>query len=379
MSNIIDYMDWRGDLTFSMAPLNEVDGLIFAQLSYVELDFIYEKDKTQKLTIEEIAKLYFERYSEEDIAGFTLLLQNCSKVLKKMAETERFKNLIVEDYVAEFDPEKNKQFGVINVKIKEGIYYIAFRGTDDSLAGWEEDFQACYMMPVASQVEAASYIQQFFKTYSGKAYIGGHSKGGNLAVYATVMAGSKNKKRIKKVHNFDGPGFLQEFVEKSAYKKMAELVENYNPQASIVGMIMFRDDNVTIVASSEKGLMQHTGISWQVCGNHFVNAENFENMSLVFGNVNRSWINEISQEERAMLIEIVFKLLREGFDTVTGLKEGFFNTTTTILKSYSNLEKETRKNVKKIVGQVIKLSRESYSETKKEIKLFEEKTAKNVD
>ena len=140
-----------------------------------------------------------------------------------------------------------------------------------------------------------------------------------------------------------------------------------------MGMIMFRDDDCVIVESSEKGLMQHAGISWQVKGTHFVTADSFENFSMVFSQANKTWINGISEEERELFIEIVFRILRDGFDTVTGLKEGFFTTATAIIKSYNGIEKETRRMIRRIVGHVIKLSKESYFETRKMIKSSEEK------
>lgn len=373
MANIIDYMDWRGDITFEQSGLNEVDGLIFSQLAYIPFDGLLESGFSEYRTIEDIGSAFFSVYSEDIIDTWTDLLKNCCLVLKKMMETDRFRKLLLFNYCSEFDPEESKQFAAVTINLSDDTCYIAFRGTDDSIAGWEEDFKACYMMPVPAQSKAAEYVRYVLDNYNGKIYIGGHSKGGNLAVYASMVEGYKDKERIIRVQNYDGPGFLQEYVESEGYRKIVDIVDSYTPKASIVGMIMFREDESVIVESSEKGFMQHTGISWQILGKHFQTADSYENFSMVFSKANKIWINEISMEERELFIEIVFKVLKSGFDTVTGLKEGFFNTATTILKSYNNVDKETRKMIRKIIGQIIKLSTSSYKETKKEIKNLEEK------
>lgn len=375
MANIIDYMDWRGDVTFAHSPINEIDGLIFSMLAYIPFDDMLEQGFTEYRSLKEVGSQFFETYPAEEIEKWPQLLKSCSEVLKKMMEVDRFKDLLLCNYVAESDTVSNKpmQFGAITVVIDEGLYYVAYRGTDDTLAGWEEDFIACYMMPVPAQKKASEYLKYVLKNTTGSVYLGGHSKGGNLAVYAAVEEGYKRKKRIARVHNYDGPGFLQEYVEKKEYAEMATIVDNYCPRASVVGMIMFREDDGVIVESSEKGLMQHTGISWQVLGNGFITAESHEDLSLIFSRANKQWINEIGRDERELFIELVFTILREGFDTVTGMKEGFFSTATTIIKSYNHIDKETRKMARKILGQVIKLYTATRKETKKEIKNLEEK------
>lgn len=374
MANIIDYMDWRGDITFDRSGVNEVDGLIFSQLAYIPFDGLLENGFTEYRTIEDVGNAFFSVYTEDIIENWTELLKSCCLVLRKMMESDRFKNLLLCNYCSEFDPEKSKQFAAITINLTCNTCYVAFRGTDDSIAGWEEDFNACYMMPVPAQSKAAEYIRYVLDNFDGFIYIGGHSKGGNLAVYASMVEGYKDKNRIVRVQNYDGPGFLQEYVESEGYRRIIDIVDSYTPKASIVGMIMFSGDDNVIVESSEKGFMQHTAISWQVLGSHFQTADSYENFSVVFSKANKIWINEISREERALFIEIVFKVLKSGFDTVTGLKEGFFNTATTILKSYNDVDKETRKLIRSIIGQIIKLSTSSYKETKKEIKNLEEKS-----
>ena len=365
MANLMDYMEWRGDVTFKASEVNEIDGLIFSQMSYVFFEDIID-DKNN--TIGELAERFFNKYSMEEIDNLPEIIKSSCMIFKKMAECERYKHLRLINYVTDFQPDIAKQFAAVTVVIDEENYYVAYRGTDDSLAGWEEDFKACYMMPVLSQTEAVEYLCEIMRLFHGNVYLGGHSKGGNLATYAAVMIDSKYKDRIVRIDNYDGPGFLPEFVESEAYKEMCCKVRTYNPQKSIVGMIMFREGENVIVESTGKGFMQHSGITWKVHGRHFVTCDRYEKFSENFAEINRSWINEISKEERELAIEIVFKVIRSGFDTVTGLKEGFFSTASTIVSSYKGVDKATRKVIGKIVSKMIRLSSDSISERRKEKK-----------
>ena len=185
MADIMDYMEWRGDVTFDMIPVNEVDGLIFSQFAYIPLEGVID-DMSGEMSVLEAGNRFFDIHSEEEISGYTELLKNCCRVFKGMMNCDRFKNLKIKYYHADFNPEIAKQFGAVTIVIHNDLYYVAFRGTDDSLAGWEEDFKACYTMPVEAQVEAESYLGRIFNDYDGKIYIGGHSKGGNLAVLSLI-------------------------------------------------------------------------------------------------------------------------------------------------------------------------------------------------
>lgn len=368
MANIIDYMDWRGDITFDKSPLNEVDGLIFSQFAYIPLEGILKLDSSDYHTIKEVGTAFFNLHTGEEIEAYPPLLNNCCKVLKKMMETERFGNLLVGDYRSDFDPGVAKQFAAVTIIISTLVRYIAFRGTDDSIAGWEEDFKTCYMMPVPAQADAAKYLANAMSYYDCKFYLGGHSKGGNLAVYAAFMEGSRDRERILGIQNYDGPGMPRKYLDLREYREIVNLVKNYNPRVCVVGLIMYRVNDGIIVESSEKGFMQHTGISWQVKGTEFVRADSYEKFSVIFDKANKSWIEEISIEDRELFVETVFKIIKEGFDSVTGLKDGFFNTATTILKSYNDIEKDSRRDARKILGNLIRLSKNSYKETKKEMK-----------
>ena len=261
------------------------------------------------------------------------------------------------------DPEKAMQFGAVTILLGNGDIVVAFRGTDGTITGWEEDFNLCYMMPVASQVEADEYLDSVMNTLAGKVYICGHSKGGNLAIYSTFHRSDEQIMRIEKVYSFDGPGFMKEVVAGAEYKRIIPKIESYLPQSSIVGMIMYSGEDYNIVHSEAHGLMQHFVLSWNVIGKEFVPDEQLKNVSIVFNSACRKWIDGISPKERRLFTHIVFKILKApNADSFSEYSSNLIRTANSIIKSYGSLDKTTRQMIKKIVAQMIKMSRESLSE-----------------
>ena len=201
------------------------------------------------------------------------------------------------------------------------------------------------------------------KSFSGKVYICGHSKGGNLAIYSTFHRSDEQIMRIEKVYSFDGPGFMKEVVAGAEYKRIIPKIESYLPQSSIVGMIMYSGDDYNIVHSDAHGLMQHFVLSWNVIGKEFVPDEQLKDVSIVFNSACRKWIDGISPKERRLFTHIVFKILKApNADSFSEYSSNLIRTANSIIKSYGSLDKTTRQMIKKIVAQMIKMSRESLSE-----------------
>ncbi len=376
MANIMDYLDWRGDVPVEVDGINEVDGLILSQFAYLPFEGIIGDGWNNDITIAQAGRRYFEKNTRKMLEKTPELIQNCSELLRRMMTAPRYMNMKVNNYVAKYDPMIAKQFAAVTVEVTADTWFVNFRGTDDTLAGWEEDFKACYMTPVASQIEAERYLDLTFRYFSGQIYVGGHSKGGNLAMYSSIYLNEQYKSRLIKVYNYDGPGFLLDVIQSEEYTETIDKIQSYMPQGSVVGMIMYHEENCKVVLSVEKGLMQHKAVTWEVLGKSFVYQEKFKNSSIILAKAIKAWVNEISQEERELFIEIVFKVLRSGSDTVTGLTSDMWASMNTIFKSYKGLDKTTKKMVRGIVGQVIKLGTRTIADNKKNNKsaeLLEEK------
>ena len=364
MADILDYLDWRGDIPMEYSPFNEIDGLILTQFVYLPFEGIVDSGWDSKITVEEAGKKYLQIYDNED-ESLTILINSCRDVLRKMIKSDRFRYLKLYNYVQKYDTVTSKQFAAMTVELSPDCAFVIFRGTDDTLTGWEEDFKLCYMTPVASQVEAEIYLKDVCRVCKHDIIIGGHSKGGNLSIYAAMCQSDEDKERISRIYNFDGPGFLREIVERDDYLKIIPKVYTYMPQGSVVGMIMYNEGSQSIVKSTEKGFLQHTAISWQVWGTHFIFEEKFDRNSILFNKATKNWVEEIDADKREQFIEHIFQLLKSGeSETLTEITAGLPQVMNKIIHSYSDLDKPTRRILRGIVGQMLKITTQTIRENR---------------
>ena len=199
MANIIDYLNWRGDLTFSQVPLNEIDSLILSRISYFPFDNLFQGE--EKITIEKA----YKRFKKEK--DKTVLQIDDLELFPAVAGCARYKDLVLLDYINKIEPKEEKQFSAITICLPNNLLYVSFRGTDNTLIGWKEDFNMSFSSHVPSQKDSKVYLDDIANKYEGDIIVGGHSKGGNLAVYAATFCNDETKKRIKVIYNEDGPGF----------------------------------------------------------------------------------------------------------------------------------------------------------------------------
>ena len=207
MANILEYLDWRGDLTLSERPFNEVDNLILAEICYLDFSgFVPAGFQTQQVTLQAAASAYFAAHPETNMG--VLVPDQIPVLVEHAAKTARFGDIRLLGYVNRIDEETQTQFSALTMLLPDGSAYVAFRGTDDTIVGWKEDFNMAFTPEIPAQKYAAEYLRQVSGTLPFRPLlVGGHSKGGNLAVYASVFCGQEVQKRILAVYNNDGPGF----------------------------------------------------------------------------------------------------------------------------------------------------------------------------
>lgn len=221
MANMMDYLDWRGDLTFTASGFNEVDNLLFAELVYTSFDGIVTgQSEAEAVTLAEASAVFWEQNSREEILARVSMTKAAPFVLEKMAKTERFRDVKLWGYVNDISEEEQSQFAVMCAGLPDGSIYVSFRGTDNTITGWREDFNMGYLSETPGQLKAVSYVEQMLGDGSCPVRIGGHSKGGNLAVYAAVHCSSGLQDRILAVYSNDGPGFRRDIVESAAYQRV---------------------------------------------------------------------------------------------------------------------------------------------------------------
>ncbi len=351
MADIRDYIAWRGDLSFKQAPFCNVDNLILSEFAYVDLKgIIPSPTEGESITLKEAADIFFHRHSVQELEESISFVREAPFLFKSMAESERFGQLKLCNFLDVVDEVAQMQFAAFHIKLGDGTTFVVFRGTDDTLVGWKEDFNMGFISPVPSQLAAVEYLNNTVKVGSGKLRIGGHSKGGNLAIYSSVNCSQRVKKKIIEIYNNDGPGFDKDFVEKQEFKELIPKIRNIIPYHSVVGMLLQRGGDVMVVESSQVGVMQHDPMSWQVQGADFVQTGHVSKASKVLGSALANWIDGLDKKERKDFVEALFAIIKaSGATTLTDLRTDMLNSAGAGLKLYASMDKESRNVIKNIL------------------------------
>ena len=325
MANIEDYLVWRGDIPFDIDPFNEVDNAVLCELVYTAFDDIVPgPGLKEKISIEDACDLFFDKYSEKDLLAKTSLTRRAPFLMEKMAHSKRFGGMKLAGFVNEIDTEDQSQFAVCSFYLPDGTIYVAFRGTDDSLIGWKEDFNMSFSPGTGGQLKAVEYLNKNFARTMKQLRIGGHSKGGSFALYGAAFCKPHIKDNIIEIYNNDGPGFIPEILKTPEYKSVIKRVHKFIPNESIIGMMMYTKAKVSVVTSNTKGISQHDLFSWQVARNKFVKAEGVANSSVMIDEIMKEWTKKFDYETRAAFGDVFFELLSNSGATkmshITGNK-----------------------------------------------------------
>lgn len=356
MANINDYLLWRGDIPInSKFKFNEIDSMILARFSYLRFDMI-------KLESVETIKSISEKM--KDIVNDDFRYNGDKEMITYLGESERFKDMLVTDFVEVDDKDTEKQFSAVTVHINDNELYVSFIGTDASLIGWKEDFNMSFLENVPCQIAGKEYLSMIAEKYNkAKIRIGGHSKGGNVAIFSAISANEKLQNQIIKVYNYDGPGFNKSIIEKYGNKAILDKLETYLPQDSVIGRILDHKEKTTVVLSLEKGLYQHDIFSWQVLQTDLVRLERNTQISEDIKETLDSWLTSTTNMQRKIFIDSVFELFysteANSFgDMTTTLMSNIIK----ILKKYKEISKED----KKIMGEMISIFVKAYFAVLKE-------------
>ncbi len=358
MANLLDYLDWRGDLTLEQSPFNEVDNLILAELSFVDFnDIVPAPGQGGSVVLREAAERFFARFPEgEKIDMGVLVPAAIPEMLRKMADSRRFGDMKLNCFVDQLDVGKGEQFAALAIETGDKSLYLSFRGTDDTLAGWKEDFELACMPEVPAQKKALAYVRDAAKQFPRKHLrLGGHSKGGNLAVYAGVFCPESIQKRITAVWSNDGPGFHTDLLELPEHRRIAERIYSIVPKSSVVGMLLEHEEDYMVVDSDQLGFMQHDGFSWQVMGDHFITLRQMTRQAHISDQELRKWVHGLTVEQRETFVTALFDVLTaSGAVTLTDLKADRFKAVGAMVKAMKDMDKETREGLWDFVGLLFK-------------------------
>lgn len=307
MANILDYLAWRGDLTFEKDPFNSIDALILSCLSYIDFRDIVPSNGGNKITVEKASEKYFSIHSQEELDQDKSFIKFAPVMLRALSQTERYKSSYLANFVDDTDISRQIQFAALEIITSDGYSFISFRGTDDTIIGWKEDFNLSFMT-VPAENEAAAYLQKIMKGRLNKIRIGGHSKGGHLAIHAAVMAPSDLTDRIEQIYSFDGPGFNHEAIETEPFKHIQPKVRKFIPETSIIGRLLDNTVEPMVVKSNELGIMQHDPLSWQLEGKNFETCLTTDMISDLFDDTMTGWLAEMTFEDRKVFVDELFSV-----------------------------------------------------------------------
>ena len=351
MANIIDYIEWRGDLSFSAVPFNDIDALILCQISYLDFSGIVSERFKEYITLDDAASLFrsAKDFSKRRKVGAMINSQTV-ELLFAAASSKRFGNVKACGYTARFDLQKEEQFSATTFLTGDKHAFVAFRGTDDTIIGWKEDFNMGVLETVPAQTDALGYLTGAMKSIRGRFRVGGHSKGGNLAIYAGANIAGKFKKRIACVYNNDGPGFREETVASPEFRELVPKIRSFYPQFSIVGMLFSHADSYAVVESEQDGIMQHDPFSWHLTKDGFVSLPGFDAASEWFHDTFNAWFRALSEAERSRFVGTLFKVLQAtDARTNSELEKNWWQNSAKIVGAFAKLDGPSRDNIIKTV------------------------------
>lgn len=313
MSNILDYIDWRGDLSVKAAPFCEVDNLILSVLAYMELDGIADGENLRRsISLSDAAERYFLRYGGKTPPTGVLIPKEFPVLYRKAAESHRFGEMRVLRFKKVISRESETQFAAVCFAVGDGSFFVSYRGTDDTIVGWKENFNMSFMESVPAQELARDYLEEAARHIRGKIRVGGHSKGGNLAMYASANASPRVQRRIINVYNNDGPGFRKSMERHLGFAAISDRVQTSVPHFSVVGLLLEHGKVDKVVKSTADRLWQHDPITWEIRGDSFVTAETVSEESLRIEKTIKAWVAELSEDERREFVEAVYKAFTVG-------------------------------------------------------------------
>jgi len=352
MGNIISYVTEKGDLSFDEWAFNEVDSLILSQLSYLDFQHTQATKKHFLITFSELREYQIESFTDE-----TLFSDNNKELLFRVMTSKRFGCISLGYYINHRDLKQEKQFCAVTFRLKKDFYYIAYRGTDGSLVGWKEDFNLSFLQHIPAQSDAVLYYERVSKWRKGAFLLGGHSKGGNLAVYTAMKCNKKAKKKINAVYNHDGPGFLREVFSTEEYNSIAHLIYKTVPQDSIVGLLLEQHGNYSVIESNAFSFLQHNPFSWLVEDGQFIQLKSVTLFSEYTNQTLNIWLLQLDIETRKEFVDHLYHIFKStNVQTISELISLGKDGVKILFRSIQESDTNTKSMMYKTIGELIKIS-----------------------
>ena len=352
MKTIINYaIDEKR--SFREYPFNEVDSLVLSTIAYFNFDkdipslFSNGKKQLKDITIKES---YVSSLGDKN---------QYIKLLENAINNPRFNELYLDNYYDKEIKEEEIQFRALTFENKD-FMYISYMGTKiDCLYSWKEDFKLSYLKQVPAQKYALKYLNKVMLSTLKPIYVGGHSKGGNLAIYASMNTFLLNKLRIKKIFSHDGPGFIKEIFESNKYKSIKNKIYKTVPSTAIVGMFFNNDDDYKVVKAAHQGFRQHSPINWGVKNSAFAILKDRSRLSKFIDKRFTTWVDNLTDEQKINFTNCLFEALEKGgFDSMDIANRNYMSMIKAVRKGLNNVDKETRELIVEIFKRLIAFKQE---------------------
>ena len=339
--SLADYIRWRGDLSFCEAHFCEIDALILCQISYLHLEgLVPARNERGSVLARELPARFaaIPNAVERRYLGAFESANETAKLFADAFATRRFGELEAFAYESVTDEENAKQFAAISFLLPDKTVFIAFRGTDDTIAGWKEDFTMAFLPVIPAQEAAAEYTRAIYAKSAGRhraLRLGGHSKGGNLAIYAAACSGGRVRGKVLSVYNFDGPGFSKERLESPEFCAIESRTISFTPELSIIGMLFEHSSKLNVVASGGRGIQQHNLLLWKLDGPRFARLSDTSAFSKFFDRQLKKYLAENGTEQRRELVSSIFDVIAASeARTLTDLKKGGIESAAAMLSAF---------------------------------------------
>ena len=355
---LLDYLQWRNDVPLSVSPFNEVDNVIFSYLSYIDFRDLKE-DWKGFFDLKDLFRDFCEKYSLEEIQTTGEFTERAPLLLQEMMAGERFSATKVGYYAEDFDKDKVKQFAALVFLLPDGRNYISFRGTDKTITGWKEDFLMSCRTETAGAKEAVAYFNKIAPVLEGELILGGHSKGGNFAMYAAAFCEAEHKERIVQVYNNDGPGFREEVIQSPEFQELLPKIITIAPQSSIIGQLLSNPAEQHVIHSTAKGILQHDAMTWEAEKDTLVSSE-LDELSEYTKTTLGSWLESMDDETRESLCTTAFSLIESTkSETFIEFSGNLMKNMETIWKEMGKLPEEKKKEIMNALSNLMESSKQA--------------------
>lgn len=381
MANIVDYAKLNCDLTFKEQALSIEDALVLCELSYLKFDGLLEPMSKEPVSIKELAS----KDNSRNMFSDPKYGKDYEKLFNAALASKRFGDIAFSFYINKIEVENETQFAAVTYTLPTGDLFLAFRGTDESIVGWQEDFMLALDRPHAGRSLSVDYVNEVAANTVGRLYTGGHSKGGNHAVFSSMNADPSAKERIINVFSFDGPGFRPEVIKEYHGEDMVDRMVSVIPQSSLVGLLLDTGKDSIVVNSHAVGVMQHNPYYWVIKNGRFVRTEISEQHKLLISTFNE-WLFSLDEAHLERFVKLFCEVLdATEASTTRELTGQIFKSAGNVIKKAKDIDEDTKEFLQGLIRSYFEIAKdlvktevkEKFDEASKAIK-SSKKTEKKI-